>query len=43
MTEAYLLMSVSHYVRAVLAAAFFWGVLPWVRKEWGLADNPNAG
>lgn len=41
MTVAYLL-SGAHYLRTVLAAVFFWGLLPWVRKEWGLTDERNA-
>ena len=41
LTVAYLL-SGSHFVRALLAAVFFWGVLPWVRKEWGLSGDAKA-
>ena len=33
------LLAGSHYVRAVLAAVFFWGALPWLRKAWGLTGG----
>jgi hypothetical protein len=32
-----------HYLRALLAAAMFLGVIPWLGKKWINRSNPRAG